>query len=182
MLLPPLLHLKKHKICNGYSSCIGMHSQSLYMYMCCCLTHSLARAALMHWCRQLHTHTHTNKHPHYSPRTNACTDGANKKCMHMHVHVCLWCECVCLRAYIHTLCMSLPHPRMLPRTHTNTHTHTSPRSNLVLSRFVLVVAVAVCVVVCVSRAFSHALVNPTPPRRAIMSRQHHHRFISFTRT
>lgn len=52
-----LLHLKKHKICNGYSSCIGMHSQSLYIY--CYLTHSFSHSTYALVQAAAHTHIQT---------------------------------------------------------------------------------------------------------------------------
>lgn len=150
-LLLLLLHLKKHKICNGYSSCIGMHSQSLYIY--CCLTHSLSRStyALV----QAAAHTHINTRTTHHKRTHAQMVPIRNACM---------CMCVCV------LCMSLPHPRMLPRIHTHIY----------------------------DPAFEFGFVSVRSRRRlrlaglfarfgypypaAIMSRKHHHRFISFTRT
>lgn len=134
----------------------------IYIYTAVSLTPS--RTALMHWCRQLHTHTY--KHPHYSPRTNACTDGANKKCMHVHI-----CVCMCILTYIHTLCMSLPHPCMLPRTHT--HIYYGPTFEF---GFVSVRSRRRLRLAGLFARFGY------PHPAAIMSRQHHHRFISFTRT
>lgn len=67
------------------------------------------------------------------------------------------CISVCVCAYLHTYIRYACHCHTLACCPAPTHTYTTaPRSNLVLSRFVLVV-------VCVSRAFSHALVTPTPP-------------------
>lgn len=94
--------MKKHKICNGFSSCIGMHSRSAAAAVA--LTLSQSAAAVQ------------SQLPVDTP---ARTDGANKKCIHMRVYVCVW-----VHTYIHYAC----HCHTLACCPAPTHSHTGRES------------------------------------------------------
>lgn len=94
-------HLKKHKICNGFSSCIGMHSRSAAAAVALTLSQSAAAAV-------------QSQLPVDTP---ARTDGANKKCIHMRVSVC-----GCIHTYIMHVTATPSHAAPHPHKHTHTHT------------------------------------------------------------